>query len=1097
MASVSSCPRCETPGRPGARGEACPVCGSSTELEGEVRLSANGATSRGRIARDSGGRPLASGSGPSQLAASPGVLETLAGSFGPVPHVLLRDTDDGTEPPLHRPAEGNGTFLDTRYRIDGEIARGGMGAVLKGRDPDLGRDVALKVLREDLRDNADMVRRFVEEAQIGGQLQHPGIVPIYELGTFGDSRPFFAMKLVKGRTLAGMLEDRAKPSDELPKFLAIFESIAQTVAYAHARGVIHRDLKPSNVMVGSFGEVQVMDWGLAKVLPRGGVIDDAHAGKSDRKETVIATARSGSDDSDLSRAGSAMGTPSYMAPEQARGEIDRIDERADVFALGSILCEILTGDPAFLGRGGGEIQRKAALGDLADAMARLDGNGADAELVALAKNCLAREADDRPRSAGVVAERITAYLAGVQNKLRQAELDRVEERARRRLTTVAAAALILLGLTGGGAYVWNQQQKLERIAKTARAVDEALADAARLRGEAQAAPAADAARWAEALSAAKRADGLLAQGEADAPLRGRVAALLAQLDSEQTVAVEKAGRLETDRVLLAELESIRGNRAEHYDRKRTDAEYGAAFRKAGLDLDSTGPADAGKWLKARSAPLELAVHLDDWAHTRRNRAPAVADWKRLVAAARAADPDPWRDALRARVGTGVAATAEFQRLADDEQALDAQTAPSLFLLALQLENGIGDRERAARVLRWAVFRYPADFWARSELGKVHGVGSTELSGLFPMPAESVRHLTAAVAIRPGSALAHDTLGNALRAQGKIEEALAEFREAIRLKPDYFLAHMSLGAALVAGGKNDEAVAEFRTAIRCKPDDAVSHSNLGAALAAGGKSDEAIAEFRDAIRIKHDHAEAHNNLAHAFIGQGKLSEAIAEAREAIRISPNFAEPHNNRGLALLSQGKSAEAVTEFREAIRLKPNYARAHQNLGTALSSQGKHTEAIAAYSVAIRIKPDDAMAHNNLAFGLAMHPDRAKRDIAAALEHARNATSLQPKNRAYVNTLAAVQYRAGLRDEALASCRKSMELGKGGDPYDWFFLAMIEHDRGNADEAARWFDKSMAWLKQQKSPDADLLQIWAEAAKLIGRPSPEPPDQKPVSHPK
>ncbi len=160
-----------------------------------------------------------------------------------------------------------------------------MGAILKGRDPDLGRDVAIKVLREDRRDNAELVRRFVEEAQIGGQSQHPGLVPIYELGTFADQRPFFSMKLVKGQTLADLLADRATPAEDLPRFLSIFASIAQTMAYAHTRGVIHRDLKPSNVMVGSFGEVQVMDWGLAKVLPRGGVVHDAKAGKEPPSET--------------------------------------------------------------------------------------------------------------------------------------------------------------------------------------------------------------------------------------------------------------------------------------------------------------------------------------------------------------------------------------------------------------------------------------------------------------------------------------------------------------------------------------------------------------------------------------------------------------------------------------------------------------------------------------------------------------------------------------------------------------------------------------------------------------------------------------------
>ncbi len=227
-----------------------------------------------------------------------------------------------------------------------------------------------------------------------------------------------------------MLEARDGPGDDRPRFLSIFESIAQTVAYAHARGVIHRDLKPSNVIVGSFGEVQVMDWGLAKVLPRGGVVDHAQAGKLDRQETVIATDRSGSGEAGLSHAGSVMGTPSYMAPEQARGEGERVDERADVFALGSILCEVLTGGPAFLGRSSGEILRKAALGDLADAVARLDACGAETELIAIARDCLAREAEDRPRHAGAVAEQVTAYLGGVQDRLRIVEIARAAEAAR-------------------------------------------------------------------------------------------------------------------------------------------------------------------------------------------------------------------------------------------------------------------------------------------------------------------------------------------------------------------------------------------------------------------------------------------------------------------------------------------------------------------------------------------------------------------------------------------------------------------------------------------------------------------------------------------
>ena len=346
----------------------------------------------------------------------------------------MRDTDPAADPDLVQPGstEMPARFQGkSRYQLLGEIARGGMGAVLKGRDADIGRDLAVKVLLEGHRHHPEMTRRFVEEAQISGQLQHPGIVPIYELGAFDDGRPFFTMKLVKGQTLASLLREREHRAAEISRFLGIFEQVCQTVAYSHAHGVIHRDLKPSNIMVGAFGKVQVMDWGLAKVLKEGGVVNDRAAGRwREEEQTLIQTARG---DSDLSSAGSVLGTPAYMSPEQARGESDLIDERADVFALGSILCEILSGQPAFQGRSAGEIQRKAARGDLDDALSRLDSCQADPELIALAKSCLAPERDDRPRDAKIVADAVKSYRDGVEDRLRRAELERARpKRAPRR-----------------------------------------------------------------------------------------------------------------------------------------------------------------------------------------------------------------------------------------------------------------------------------------------------------------------------------------------------------------------------------------------------------------------------------------------------------------------------------------------------------------------------------------------------------------------------------------------------------------------------------------------------------------------------------------
>ena len=251
-----------------------------------------------------------------------------------------------------------------RYRLYGEIARGGMGAVLRGRDVDLGRDLAVKVLLEKYANRPDVARRFIEEAQIGGQLQHPGVVPVYDIGRFGD-RPFFTMKLVKGQTLAALLGERTDPAADRPRLLAISLQVAQTLAYAHAKGVIHRDLKPANIMVGAFGEVQVMDWGLAKVLAEGGIADEerasrrtSRAGRRDDHSHRPQQRLVGSFGTDT-EAGSILGTPAYMPPEQANGDIANLDRRADVFGLGAILCEILTGKPPYVGRSGEEVRRKA------------------------------------------------------------------------------------------------------------------------------------------------------------------------------------------------------------------------------------------------------------------------------------------------------------------------------------------------------------------------------------------------------------------------------------------------------------------------------------------------------------------------------------------------------------------------------------------------------------------------------------------------------------------------------------------------------------------------------------------------------------------
>jgi tetratricopeptide (TPR) repeat protein len=268
------------------------------------------------------------------------------------------------------------------------------------------------------------------------------------------------MKLIEGSTLADLLARRPDPAHDLPGFLKTFEQIAQTVAFAHSRGVLHRDLKPHNVMVGAFGEVQVMDWGLAKDLAsrdREGAGDPNPAPSRSRLVT---------DASDRTRAGTAVGTPAYMAPEQARGEIDRLDTRADVFGLGAILCEILTGRPPFTGYDPLAQSRRA---DLTDAHQRLDRATCDPELVALARRCLDADPANRPADGRAVADGITGHLAGVQERLRQTELAGAKataERRRRRAVRGLGALAAGLLVAGLGAVVAVQTRANANLKQT-------------------------------------------------------------------------------------------------------------------------------------------------------------------------------------------------------------------------------------------------------------------------------------------------------------------------------------------------------------------------------------------------------------------------------------------------------------------------------------------------------------------------------------------------------------------------------------------------------------------------------------------------------
>jgi WD40 repeat protein/predicted Ser/Thr protein kinase len=387
---------------------------------------------------------------------------------------LTQDTALSDDPTLPPPPQEDIPEFD--FDNLPTLGKGGMGVVYRVNDSALNRDVAIKLLRKDRFPRG--VARFINEAQILAQLEHPGVVPIHSIGWHRDGRPFFRMKIVHGETLGDLLDKRTSLAEDLTRYVQIFEQICQTVAFAHSKGILHRDLKPANVMVGAFGEVQVMDWGLGKLLQADG--PSSEFTESGARRDYVESAP-----------GMVFGTYPYVAPEQAQGRIDEISQRSDVFGLGGILCEILTGHPTYREP---NIRRKAESADLADTWERFGQCGAETELVEIARGCLEREPHKRFANANEVAQRIAEYRAGVQLRLEETRVETEKAHARlaaeekalqaeKRRTRVArwamslGLALAIVSIASFAINYYTSQQTEIAVGRAARlAFGQALAD---------------------------------------------------------------------------------------------------------------------------------------------------------------------------------------------------------------------------------------------------------------------------------------------------------------------------------------------------------------------------------------------------------------------------------------------------------------------------------------------------------------------------------------------------------------------------------------------------------------------------------------------
>ncbi len=571
--------------------------------------------------------------------------------------------------------------------------------------------------------------------------------------------------------------------------------------------------------------------------------------------------------------------------------MDTIDERSDVFGLGGILCDVLTGGAPHQGAAHPQVFRRAQEGDLADCFARLAASGAEEEIIALAKDCLAPQPSDRPDHAGVVADRVSSYLTSVQERLHRAEIARaaadveaVEERKRWRvtmawsLTTVTALTLGMLG------WLWVRSDREARLAVTLREVNRALGEAEQLWAQAKAAPSGDLTPWLEALAAAERADALLKAGTADEPTSLRVQQTLASIQSEHHEAdanFREAGR---ERALAERVLEIRLERGEEADREKADRDYTQALSEFGIPVDELGPAEiAARILAHRPIALELAAALDDWVMLRKRLSRDPATWQRLVEAANRADADPWRVRLRQLADGNDPAALRGHAAEVDVARLPL---PSLHLMGQALQTA-GDAPEAVAWLRTAQRLHPGDFWLNLQL-------SNALAAISPVPwDEVVQYRTAALAARPNNPDVLALLARALDRAGRRDEAEAHFRQLVLTHPEHRWGSTWLVEFAARHRSTDVAIATFREALANQPDAAPSRAALGLAL----------------------------------MRTGDRQNGIAECREAVRQDSQSSDIQRCLGMALLESGSAPEAATIFQQLLKQEPANASLHQNL--------------------------------------------------------------------------------------------------------------------------------------------------------------------------
>ena len=823
-----------------------------------------------------------------------------------------------------------------RYQVKREVGRGGLGRVVLARDTYLGRDVAIKQLLDTSQASLERIERFFVEAQITGHLEHPGIVPVHALGANAEGQPFYSMKLIKGKTLADLIEEFHRLDLDDKSYITRYHDLARSlvdvcyaVAFAHDHGVIHRDIKPQNIMVGDFGETVLVDWGLAKAVRDGELrrrqqeaVDQISNSTMSWSSQIFAAGNLREE----TREGTVLGTVAYMSPEQARGAGESLDHRADIFSLGATLYAILTGRQPYSGRGA-ELLENVRMGQFVAPRELNPSTPAAVEAICL--KAMAFSPDDRYPSALAFAEDLNRWIDGEPVSVYpEPWYDRTSRWLRRHRTftvaTAASIAVLLMALAG-----WRHVENQRVVAVESRSRTLLQQGLEALNND-------DFQEAQKQLSGAKQ----LATGEATlTALSDEVDNWLNTTNKQLHVQEARADarrRLRNFRTLYDDA-IYYGMLASGVDTQENVAKAKQSARAA-LALFDLTPTDG------RVSQPETTFHTKTQFYTKAEIQQIVDDCRQLQ----------W-----------VYADAIAQPLPDSSDEDNRNAAR----MALQLIDNMPPQEttRKAYHLRRALYLQQAGDDAAANVAErqaenvePRGAEDHFLLGEFHYRHENyptaVEHFRRTLQLAPGDFWAQYFLGVCLARLQRWPEAIGALTASANRRSEMQAIYLLRGFAYGESGDLEAAETDFARAAEIDPNAYGLYLNRGVVRLRHGKLHQAIADFNTALTLNPHAEQAYIDLAEAYRVQQEYAQSLTVLGKVIETTDSPAA-YRMRGLVHLEQRDDTAAAADFDAAIsKAKPGSHLKDEVLaerGRIAHRQGKLPEALSFYERALRERPD------------------------------------------------------------------------------------------------------------------------------------------------